>query len=48
MANAMRKSRLTGSLTAEERALAAAAVVPSEADQAAYLAELAAAVEPGL
>jgi prevent-host-death family protein len=48
MVTAMRKVRLTGSLTAEERALAAAAVVPSEADQVGYLAQLAAPVEPSL
>ena len=46
MARAMRKARLTGSLTAEERALAAAAEVPSEAEQECYLAQLAAAIEP--
>jgi PHD/YefM family antitoxin component YafN of YafNO toxin-antitoxin module len=48
MTRAMRSARLTGSLTAEERTLAAAAVVPSEADQAAFLTELAASIEPGL
>ena len=42
---AARKARLTGSLTGEERALAASAVVPSEPDQKRYLAQLAAAVE---
>ena len=39
---AARKARLTGSLTVEERALAVAAVVPSEFDQDRYLAQLAA------
>lgn len=42
---AARKARPTGSLTTEERALAAAANVPSEPDQKHYLAQLAAAVE---
>lgn len=42
---AARKARLTGSLTAEERDLAAAATVPSKIDQQRYLAQLAAAVE---
>ena len=46
MASAMRKARLTGSLTPQERALAAAAEVPSEAEQKRYLAKLAAAIEP--
>ena len=46
MASAMRKARLTGSLTSQERALAAAAEVPSEAEQKRYLAKLAAAIEP--
>ena len=42
-----RKARLTGSLTAEERALATSAAVPSEGDQTRFLAELAAAeIEP--
>jgi prevent-host-death family protein len=40
-----RKVRLTGSLTAEERALVAAAIVPSEAEQKRHLAELTRAVE---
>ena len=39
-----RRARLTGSLSPEERALALAADVPSEADQKRYLAELGAAV----
>ena len=42
---AARRVRLTGSLTEEERALAAAAAVPSEPEQQRFLAELAAAVE---
>lgn len=42
---AARKARPTGSLTPEERALAARAAVPSEAEQRRFLAELAAAVE---
>ena len=42
---AARKARRTGSLTVEERALAAAAIVPSEPDQQRFLAQLAAAVE---
>lgn len=46
MTSAMRKARLTGSLTAEERVLAAAAEVPSEAEQQRYLAKLASAIEP--
>jgi prevent-host-death family protein len=44
MASAMRRARLTGSLTADERALIALADVPSEAEQREYLAALAAAV----
>jgi prevent-host-death family protein len=40
-----RKARQTGSLTAEERAAAAAAAVPSKADKIRYLAQLAAAVD---
>lgn len=40
-----RKARLTGSLTAEERALVAAATVPSKAEQKRHLAEFARAVE---
>lgn len=42
---AARKARLTGSLTVEERALAVAAVIPSEPEQNRYLAELAVSVE---
>jgi prevent-host-death family protein len=42
---AARKARLTGSLSQEERAVAAAATVPSEDDQERILGELAAAVE---
>ena len=42
---AVRKARLTGSLTAQERTLAATAVVPSKPAQKRYLAQLAAAVE---
>ena len=42
---AARRSRLTGSLTMEERSLAAAAVVPSEPDQKRLLDEMAASVE---
>lgn len=42
---AARRARVTGSLSREERALAGAATVPSEADQERILAELAAAVE---
>ncbi len=42
---AARKARSTGSLTAEERKLAAAATVPAKIDQKRYLAQLAAAVE---
>jgi prevent-host-death family protein len=45
MAHAMRKSRRTGSLTAEERASAAVGEVPSEAEQNRYLAELASKFE---
>jgi len=43
MEDALRRARLTGSLSAEERAAAAAAKVPSEAQQKRYLAKLAAA-----
>jgi prevent-host-death family protein len=39
------KARLTGSLTDDERALIAAATVPSKAEQKRHLAELARAVE---
>ena len=42
---AARKARRTGSLTAQERTLAAAAAVPSEPDQQRFLAQIAAAVE---
>ena len=42
---AARRARLTGSLTAEERALAAAATVPSKAARKRYLARLAEDVE---
>ncbi len=42
---AARRARLTGTLTDEERALAAAARVPSKREQKRYLEELAAAVE---
>ena len=42
---AARKARLTGTLTAEERGLAAAASVPSKVEQRRYLKQLAAAVE---
>jgi prevent-host-death family protein len=45
MANAMRKARLTGSLTSAERAAAAAAEVPAEAEQKRHLANLATAIE---
>lgn len=45
---AARKARLTGSLTADERAAIGAAEVPSDAEQAQLLAEFeaAAAAEP--
>jgi prevent-host-death family protein len=42
---AARKARLTGSLSPEERALAVAATVPSDAEQERILTEMAAAVE---
>lgn len=42
---AYRKARLTGTLTGDERALAATAAVPSEPDQTRYLAHLEAAFE---
>jgi PHD/YefM family antitoxin component YafN of YafNO toxin-antitoxin module len=48
MAQAMRKSRLTGSLTAEERTLAAVGEVPSDTEQDRYLAELTAKIEQTL
>jgi prevent-host-death family protein len=44
MEDAMRRARLTGSLTVEERAAASAAKVPTAAEQRRYLAKLAAAV----
>jgi prevent-host-death family protein len=44
MEDALRRARRTGSLTAEERAAAAAANVPSEAVQKRYLAKLSSAV----
>jgi prevent-host-death family protein len=40
-----RRARLTGSLSPEERWLAAAAAVPSDTEQERILAEIAAAVE---
>jgi prevent-host-death family protein len=45
MENALRRTRLTGSLTTEERRAATAAEVPSAAEQKRYLAKLAAAVD---
>ncbi len=42
-----RKARLTGSLTAEERALVAAATVPSRAEQKRSLADFARAAKAG-
>jgi len=45
METALRRARLTGSLTAEERKAAAAAKVPSVAKQKRYLARLAASVD---
>jgi prevent-host-death family protein len=44
MEEALRRARLTGSLTAEERKAAAAARVPSKAAQKRYQAKLAKAV----
>lgn len=44
---AARRARLTGSLTAEERAQAAKAAVPSKVVRKRYLARLAEAVEAG-
>ena len=44
MEDALRRARRTGSLTAEERAAAATAKVPSEAEKKRYLAKLAAAI----
>jgi prevent-host-death family protein len=43
MEDALRRARLTGSLTAKERAAAAAAKVPSQAEQKRYLAMFSAA-----
>jgi hypothetical protein len=43
-ADATRRVRLTGTLSDKERAIAAAAVAPSEDEQQRYLAEFAAAV----
>lgn len=43
---AARKARRTGSLTAEERKQAAAAEIPSEAEQRRFLAKLEAALTP--
>ncbi len=45
---AARKARRTGSLSPEERALAAAATVPSEAEQGQILAGIAAAADADL
>ena len=45
MEQALRRPRLTGSLSAGERAAAKAAKVPSEAEQKRYLAKLAAAID---
>jgi prevent-host-death family protein len=45
MESALRRARLTGSLTAQERRLAAAAKVPRLAEQKRTLARLAAAVK---
>ena len=42
-----RKARLTGSLTVEERALIAAATVPSRAEQKRSLADFARAAKAG-
>jgi prevent-host-death family protein len=47
MEDALRRARRTGSLTAEERAAAAAAKVPSPVEQKRYLAKLSAAVRKG-
>jgi prevent-host-death family protein len=44
MEEALRRARLTGSLTAEERKAATAAKVPPEAAQKRYLAKLAKAI----
>jgi len=43
---AARNARQTGTLTMQERRLAAAASVPSKVEQRRYLKQLAAAVEP--
>jgi prevent-host-death family protein len=40
-----RRSRMTGTLTLQERAAAHAATAPSDIDQQQYLAELAASIE---
>ncbi len=40
-----RKARLTGTLSAKERAAAAAAAVPTEAEQKRFLAQLSVALE---
>lgn len=45
MEEALRRARLTGSLTGEERKAAAAAKVPSEAAQKRYLAKLAKVID---
>jgi prevent-host-death family protein len=45
MEEALRRARLTGSLTADERKAAAGAKVPSEATQKRYLAKLAKAID---
>ena len=45
MEQALRRARLTGSLTADERKAAARAKVPSEAAQKRYLAKLAKAID---
>jgi prevent-host-death family protein len=45
MEEALRRARLTGSLTPDERKAAAAAKVPSEAEQKRYLAKLAKAID---
>jgi prevent-host-death family protein len=44
MESALRRARRTGSLSAAERKAAAAAKVPSKAEQRRYLAKLAAAI----
>jgi prevent-host-death family protein len=45
MENALRRARLAGSLTTEERKAAAAAKVPSVAEQKRYLVRLAATID---